>query len=552
VAGIVTAVAVVVVVIVVGLAATSGGGGASSRQLAATHRGTAHHRTAAHRTAAHRSAAHHRRKSLPATFEGPDGEEARWVIEENEKPGTTAWKITGSQTPTGIMGYASRVQARLGQTVNLYVSTKAPTFHVDAYRMGYYEGKGGRLVWRSSEVNGEVQPACPVTPGINMVQCNWTPSLSFRVTSAWVQGEYLLKLVGSGNEQAYVPLTIWDPSSHATYVVMEGVLTQQVFNPYGGYDLYQGATPCAPNHYPCSTRSRVVSFDRPYAYSYGQGAGTFLSLVYPLTRFMEKHGLNVTYWTDITLAQHANLLDDHQTLISTGHDEEWSLRMRNAAVAGRDHGVNLVFFGASPVLRKVRLQASPLGADRQIVNYRNPTADPMLAVDPTEVSQNWWGQPPADLPASTLVGSSYIGFNNTASFPLVVSDPSSWLFAGTGLAAGAQIPDVLTTDFQQYNPTRGDTPANVEILAHSPVTVTLHPGTHYADTTYYTMPNGGAGVFESGANSWIPALATCPASDVSCPAPMLRRLTGNILRVFGDGPVGRTEPSVANWQDYYG
>ena len=32
--------------------------------------------------------------SGPATFAGPDGREARWVIAENRRPGTTAWRIS--------------------------------------------------------------------------------------------------------------------------------------------------------------------------------------------------------------------------------------------------------------------------------------------------------------------------------------------------------------------------------------------------------------------------------------------------------------------------
>lgn len=486
-----------------------------------------------------------------ATSSGPDGPEASWVIDENRKPGTTRWQITGNQSAGGIMGYADRVQARSGQHVGLYVSTTAPMFHVDAFRMGYYQGKGARQVWRSAEIPGQVQAACPVTPGINMVECQWSRSLDVAVTSRWVEGQYLLKLVGSTGEQSYIPLTIWDPASHAAYVIMSGVLTEEVFNPFGGYDLYQGATPCAPNHYPCSTRSRVVSFDRPYATSYGNGAASYLSLVYPLTRFAEKHGLDVTYWTDITLATHGNLLDNHKVLISPGHDEEWSLRMRQSAVAATAAKTNLIFFGASPVLRKVRLQSSPLGADREIVNYRDPPKDPLYATDPSDVSQNWWGQPPANLPASTLVGSTYIGFDNSATFPLVVSDPSSWLFAGTGLAAGAQIPGVLGTDFQAFDPARTSNPPNVEILAHSPVQVESHPNRDFADTTFYTFPASHAGVFESGANTWIPSLRACPPGAASCPATVMRKLTGNLLRVFGEGPVGLRHPSVANWQQFY-
>ena len=501
----------------------------------------------AHKTAGKPSRKH---KAVAPVFNGPNGPEARWVIAENKKPGTTAWLITGTQTTTGIMGYANMVQAQVGQRVTLFVSTEAPTYRVQAFRMGYYQGKGARLVWRSKTLSGNVQPSCPVTPGINMVQCSWSASLSFTITSTWVQGEYLLKLIGSQGQQSYVPLTISDPMSHAAYVIMDPVLTTQVFNLFGGYDLYQGATPCAPDVYPCSSRSRVVSFDRPYGY--GHGAGTYLTLVYPLTRLAEEEGLDVTYWTDITLATGAAPLTDHKVLISAGHDEEWSLSMRNAAMTAADSGVNLIFFGASAILRKVRLQASPLGANRQIVNYRDPQQDPLYGSDNADVSQNEWIQPPANWVPSELLGANYIGYDNGVVAPLVVADPSSWLFAGTGLGVRGAIPGVVSNDFQEYQPSAPD-PSNVEILAHSPVQVEFH-GPAFADTTYYTMPSSNAGVFDSGTTEWIPSLSlsACQAGVSSCPAQRMGELTANLLRVFGQGPVGLHHPSVANWQLFYG
>ncbi len=486
--------------------------------------------------------------TLASTYSTPDGVGAAWVVAENHKPGSTGWQLTGDQTADGIEGFADASQATVGQKLILYVSTRAPAFHVEAYRMGYYGGAGGRLVWKSSELPGQVQPGCPVTPGTNMVSCGWSPSLAFMVTPAWVQGQYLLKLVGSGGQQSYIQLTIWNPASHATYVIMSGVLTDQAFNPFGGYDLYQGATACAPNEYPCSSRSLVVSFDRPYAN--GSGAGSYLSLIYPLTRFAEQEGLDVTYWTDITLATHGNLLVNHRALISPGHDEEWSLEMRQAATTAANRGVNLIFFGASPVLRKVRLQPSPLGADGEMVNYRDPQADPLYGVDDAQVSQNWWGQPPANAPDNSLVGSTYVGYYNDGSFPLVVTNPTSWLFSGTGLAANTQIPGVLSGDFQAYDPAAGDNPPGVEILAHSPVTISGHPDRDFADTSYYTMATSHAGVFSSGTVNWIPALQDCP-SATNCPGRTLQKVTGNLLRVFGAGPVGLRYPSSANWQSYY-
>src|SRR5437868_4828723 len=78
--------------------------------------------------------------TLPATFPGPDGTEARWVIQENRKPGTTAWKIHGHAG--GISGFARQVYAAAGQQVTLYVSTAAPSFRAQAFRMGWYQGRG--------------------------------------------------------------------------------------------------------------------------------------------------------------------------------------------------------------------------------------------------------------------------------------------------------------------------------------------------------------------------------------------------------------------------
>ncbi|MGH3743773.1 MAG: hypothetical protein ACRDTP_02810, partial [Mycobacteriales bacterium] len=76
------------------------------------------------------------------------------MVAENDRPGTAAWQLSGHQVGGGIEGYADSVQARTGQTVRLYVSTTAADFHVEAYRMGYYQGLGARLVWQSGPQPG--------------------------------------------------------------------------------------------------------------------------------------------------------------------------------------------------------------------------------------------------------------------------------------------------------------------------------------------------------------------------------------------------------------
>jgi hypothetical protein len=500
-------------------------------------------------------------RTLAATRPGPDGIEAQWVINENNQPGTTAWKI---RHPKGsIAGFASRTYARSGQRVTLYVTTAAATFRARAFRMGYYHGKGARLIWQSAEITGKVQPYCPVTAGINMVSCdNWKPSVSFAVSAAFVQGDYLIKLVGSGGQQSYVPLTVWDPSSTATYVVQNDVLTWQAWNPYGGYDYYQGLGKCPAGEYPLCSRARVVSFDRPYGSE--DGSGNFLALEYPLVRFAEKHGLDVTYVTDQAISEHPDYLLHHRALISLGHDECWSLAGRTAVVAAHDRGMNIVFLGASPILRHVRLRSSPLGPGREEVDYRNAQEDPLDGkASPLEVTGNTWGSPPANWPESGFVGEMYAGFLEPGlRTGLVVSDASSWVYRGTGLRHGSTVRGVIAADVDHVYAAMIH-PANLQVLSHSPIPPGMgltDLGAFYSDMTYYTDARSGAGVLDTGTTNWIPALGSdrsgCGSRgrpggktrDGHCASAILRRITGNILRAFGNGPSGRQHPSVANWR----
>ena len=109
----------------------------------------------------------------------------------------------------------------------------------------------------------------------------------------------------------------------------------------------------------------------------GDGAADFLGSEYPLVRFAEQHGLDVTYATDVNIDEHPGTSSRHRALLSLGHDEAWSLAERQAAQSAEQHGVNVVFFAASPMLRHVRPQASPLGPERELVDYRDSSADPL-------------------------------------------------------------------------------------------------------------------------------------------------------------------------------
>jgi hypothetical protein len=494
------------------------------------------------------------------TFLGPNGVESTAVIAENRRPGTTAWQISDEGVSGDIEGFADENYAAVGDKVGLYVSTTAPSFQVVAYRMGWYGGTGARQVWSSPEVTGQVQPACPLTPGINMVSCdNWARSLVVPITTAFVSGDYLLELIGSGGQQSYVPITIWDPTSHATYLIMARSFTEQAWNTFGGYSFYQGEGPCpaGSGSYPVCNRARVVSFDRPYAD--GNGASDFLTNEYPIVQFAEKNGLDVTYCTDLTVQENPTDLLPHKVLLSLGHDEVWTYGEREAAQTALSKGVNMVFFGAASVLRHARLQASPLGQDREEVDYRDSSADPLNGKgDPMEVTGNTWSSPPSSWPESGFVGQIYAGYLDpgAAPVPFVVWDSSAWIFQGTGLHAGSSVPNMIVSDIDHIDPSE-PIPSDIQVFGHSPVplseTVTNQGkwGAYtYSDMTYYTDPTSKGGVFDSGNNNWINALRPCSGiAPAQCPANVVARMTGNLLWLFGQGPTGGIVPSVPNWKE---
>src|SRR5262249_43945134 len=149
--------------------------------------------------------------------------------------------------------------------------------------------------------------------------------------------------------------------------------------------------------------------DRPYGY--GQGAGDFLGSEYPFVRFVEEHGLDVTYTTDVDVETTPATLLDHRSLISLGHDECWSFAERIAAQDAVAKGVNIAFLAASPQLRHVRPQPSPMGANRELVDYRDSKADPLYGTtDGRDVTGNTWGDRPASWPEAPFVGEAYAGF----------------------------------------------------------------------------------------------------------------------------------------------
>ena len=461
---------------------------------------------------------------------------AGWVTQENQRPGTSAWRIAQGSYG-GVEGYANKQSASRGQTIELYVSSDAPVYHVEAYRMGWYQGLGGRLIWRSADVNGSVQAKAKLVQPTRTITTSWKPSLKVHITNDWLPGDYLLKLV-SAKGQSWVPLTVRNDSSHSAVLVVNAVSTWQAYNDWGGYSLYFGPKSNA------KTRSQVVSFDRPYDWSvdpkldpsnYVVCCG-FVATELGVVTEVERLGLDVSYTTDVDIEQNPSQTLNHKELVFGGHDEYWTVTKRDAVTNARSHGVNLVFLGPNTLYWRIRYEPSSLGPDRLEVNYRVATDDPLFGKDPSHVTALWRALPDPR-PESELTGLTYFCFESDSDG--VVSDASSWVFAGTGLKNGDHITRLVQREADHVD-RKFETPANIQFLMHSPVSCLGINGKQipgfFSDTTIYTAPSG-SGVFASGAE-WDCRLYDGCAAGPKGADPVVQRIVQNVVTALFAGPLG--------------
>ena len=114
--------------------------------------------------------------------------------------------------------------------------------------------------------------------------------------------------------------------------------------------------------------SGSVSFNRPYALfthpvnkiEKSVGAGEFLSWEFPLSFWLEKHGYDVSYISNIDTHSDWSGLLRTKGFISVGHDEYWTQNMFDNVTNARDQGISLAFLCANSALCKVPPSARPL------------------------------------------------------------------------------------------------------------------------------------------------------------------------------------------------
>ena len=426
------------------------------------------------------------------------------IVEENAIAGTAAdadWRIAPANVAANdeIMGYASAASVNVGGQLDLFVSTQDASYQIEVFRIGWYGGRGARLLLTTPVLPGVVQPAPTTDPNFNMVECQWGSSYTLQVpASGWLSGVYLARLVGASGKQAYIHFVVRDDARASAALFVCSVSTYQAYNDWGGYSFY------APDQQ--AHNARKVSFDRPY--SRMSGAGDFLVWEINLLRFLEREGFDVSYSTDVDLHLAPGLMTVHKATLFSGHSEYWSRDLRVGVQAARDQGVHLGFFAADTCYWQVRYEDGASGAAaRRVVCYKyNFKEDPLYASDPS-LTTCLWRQAPLDWPEASLVGVMY-DFNSLSA-DMVIDHADNWICAGAGVAQGTVLTGLLGYEVDRLD---ASSPSNVLVIAASPYyrcsqdvcaedTPAAASQAAISSATFYTAPSGG-GVFATGSMQW--------------------------------------------------
>jgi hypothetical protein len=261
-----------------------------------------------------------------------------------------------------------------------------------------------------------------------------------------------------------------------------------------------------------------VSFDRPYA-KYSQvvdaplstGSGSFLLWEHPLCYWLEQHGYDVTYCSNLDLHLDAGILKMPLALLSVGHDEYWSRKMFENVRAARDEGMSIAFFSGNAISGEITFyDSSVTSAPCRAFARREPFRDEQ------------------DLMGSTSYGSGYGDW--------MVTKPEHWIYEGTGLKAGQSLPGVIGWEY--HGPPFGEM-KGLEVVARGaifPVQARSKETREHAAVVFRCSK--GNWVFNAGTIWWSEGLSAPPghipartfiAGGLGV-SPAIQRITRNVVQ----------------------
>jgi hypothetical protein len=431
------------------------------------------------------------------------------IATENHRPGTLDWQLTYTRVDSKakfrspmIEGYVSRQSVKAGDSLDFFVSTDPPSpFHIDLFRLGYYGGKGGRHMARLGPFQGKAQPTPPVG-NERLRECKWDKCASLEIPKDWVSGVYVGKLSATQHRyESYVIFIVRDDRK-ADFLFQCSDNTWQAYNQWpDGYSLY---TNDRKDGRPLVSGVRA-SFDRPYGKyvqifdnPLSQGSGEFLLWEFPLTYWMEQHGYDVTYCSNVDVATDPKMLLRAKGFLSIGHDEYWSRPQYDNVMAAIQAGVNACFLCGNSCCFVTPFSDSSDGQPNRIITRAGRYGGIRKG------EEKWMADLSVEAPnEATLIGAQTVTpFNGSGDWTVI--KPEHWMFEGTGMKKGDSIPGLVGWEFHG---SPGKIPG-LEVVAAGKTFTGDDKESHYT-ATIYPGPKGNL-VFNAATIFWAQGLSAPP------------------------------------------
>jgi hypothetical protein len=456
----------------------------------------------------------------PANAADPCGPSGNKIACENSKPGTdpAVWDDMSGAGDETIQGFSTDISVNVGQRVDFKIDTTASSYAITIYRVGYYQGLGARRIASvtPSASLPQRQPQCINDLTTELYDCgNWGVSASWNVPSTAVSGVYLAHLKLPNGDSSHITFVVRDDASTSDIVFQTSDPTWQAYNGYGGSNFYTGGD---------NGRAYKLSYNRPMATRGGIGGRDFFfSNEYPLVRFLERNGYDMSYMAGVDTDRRGQLIKNHDVFLSVGHDEYWSGAQRANVESARDAGVNLQFLSGNEVYWRTRYEPSidaGRTAYRTLVTYKETWAG--MKSDPSSEWTGTWRDPRfastaqgGGRPENALTGTLYKANYSDLAVTVSAEEGRYRLWRNTSLAtmsAGtsrALAPHTIGYESNEdidngrrpaglvrMSTTTGPTPEYLRDYGS-----VVSPGTTTHNTTLYKAASG-ARVFSAGSVQW--------------------------------------------------
>ena len=226
-------------------------------------------------------------------------------------PTRPIWDIDGAGDAT-IQGFATDISVNVGQTDRLQDRHRRLGVH-DRHLPARLLQRRRRPQDRHGHPVGDAaadtsRSASPTSPPSSTTAATGRVSASWNVPATAVSGVYIAQ-PDARRQRRREPHHVHRPQRRAatpTCVFQTSDPTWQAYNTYGGSDFYQGAA---------NGRAYKISYNRPFATRGGIGGRDFFfSNEYPMVRFLERNGYDVSYIAGVDTDRRGSLLTQPQGL----------------------------------------------------------------------------------------------------------------------------------------------------------------------------------------------------------------------------------------------